>query len=228
MINPLRHYQIFQPEVFGNRRVDVIGAGATGSRVVVELVKLGVQNLHVWDFDHVESHNIANQVFGAADIGNLKAEAVAALAQRMGSAGVTPHTVAATPDDKFGEVVFLLTDTMASRKAIFDGAIKLRIGIRRLIETRMGVDQGRVYSIDPRVPAQINGWEKTLYEDTPAVQSACGTSITVGATAEVLAGLAVWQFIRWWKLEQGTSEAGLDNEIIFGLEPPLLMRKTFH
>ena len=227
MINTIRHNEVFQPDLFGQRRVDVIGVGATGSRVVMELVRLGVQQLHVWDFDRVESHNLANQAYGLEDVGKLKVEALAGLAARTAGVSLVLHPVAATPNDQFGEVVFLLTDTMASRREIFDGALKLRIGTRRVIETRMGVEQGRVYSIDPRVPVQIRGWEQSLYKDDQAVPSACGSTTTVGATAEILAGLAVWQFVRWWKLEQGTSETGLDNEIIFGLMPPLFMRKTF-
>ena len=71
-IDTRRHIDVFSPDLFGKRRIDVIGAGATGSRVVLALAKLGLDNIHVWDFDHVEAHNIANQVFGLADIGKLK------------------------------------------------------------------------------------------------------------------------------------------------------------
>ena len=72
----MRHLSVFSPHAFGNKRVDVVGAGATGSRIVFSLAKLGVANIHVWDFDKVEEHNIPNQVFSLSDIGKFKGEAL--------------------------------------------------------------------------------------------------------------------------------------------------------
>ena len=90
-VDPLRHLSVFSPEAFGNQRVDIIGAGATGSAIVLELAKLGVQNLHVWDFDTVESHNLANQAFGPRHVGEKKVAALASLVKDLADVDIVQH-----------------------------------------------------------------------------------------------------------------------------------------
>ena len=46
----------------------VIGCGAIGSHVCEELARLGISNVHLYDFDTVSSHNITNQMFKTNDI----------------------------------------------------------------------------------------------------------------------------------------------------------------
>lgn len=221
-INALRHQSVFDPDTFGKRRVDVIGAGATGSRIVLQLAKLGVANIHVWDFDKVEAHNIANQLFPMSSIGKLKVDAIKALINEQ--AGMEPaiHNEAVDGSQKLGEVVFLLTDTMDSRKKIWN-SLKLKLSTKLLIETRMGIDEGRIYAVNPSLSNHIKAYEATLYDsDKVAQKSACGASITVGATADVLAGYAIWQFVRW------VSDKEIqENEIIYTLRPPILLSRMF-
>ena len=61
MIDPTRHVLQFDPHVFYNRRVDVIGCGAVGGKIADMLGRYGVRNLHLHDGDIVEGHNVANQ-----------------------------------------------------------------------------------------------------------------------------------------------------------------------
>lgn len=225
-VDPLRHLSVFSPHAFGPRRVDVVGCGATGSRIVLSLAKLGVENIHVWDFDHVEEHNIPNQAFGVADIGLNKAVALAALVKAATGTEITVHEEKVDGTQTLGEVVFLLTDTMKSRKEIWDGALKYKLRANLLIETRMGADSGRVYNLNPNRPGQIKAYEETLYADEEAEVSACGASVSVGPTAETISGLAVWQFLRWFSIEQGGDDE-LDNEIIFSLRPMMTISRKF-
>lgn len=225
-IDPSRHLSVFSPSAFGSRRVDVIGAGATGSRVALSLAKLGVENLHVWDFDHVEEHNVANQAFGLSDVASLKVEALARLVNAQTGLEINTHPEKVDGSQPLGEVVFLLTDTMASRKAIWDGALKFKLRTKVVIETRMGADSGRVYTVNPNSPKHIRAWEETLCGDDVAEVSACGASVSVGPTAEVIAGLAVWQFIRWFTTENGGEEK-LDNEILLSLRPVVTLARSF-
>jgi molybdopterin/thiamine biosynthesis adenylyltransferase len=225
-VDPLRHLSVFPPHAFGARRVDVIGCGATGSRIALSLAKLGVENLHIWDFDTVEGHNLANQVFGLGDVGSLKVEALDRLIQRDSGVRVKPHAEKVDGSQDLGEIVFLLTDTMASRKEIWERGLKLKLRSKLLIETRMGADNGRVYAFNPCKRSHILEWEKTLYSDGEAEVSACGASISVGPTAEIISGLAVWQMVRWFTVEQGGQD-DLDNEIIFSLRSLITMNRQF-
>jgi len=225
-VDPLRHLSVFKPHAFGARRVDVIGCGATGSRVVLSLAKLGVENIHAWDFDTVEEHNLANQAFGLGDVGLLKVDALALLVQR--DVGIAIHTHAEKVDgaQSLGEVVFLLTDTMASRKEIWDRGLKLKLQTRLLVETRMGADSGRIYALNPNLLGHIRAWEEAWYPDEQAEVSACGASVSVGPTAEIIAGLAVWQMIRWFTIEEGGDDV-LDNEVILGLRSMNTISRQF-
>lgn len=226
-INPLRHLSVFSPNDFGSERIDVIGAGATGSKLVLQLAKLGIRNLHVWDFDKIESHNIANQMYSMSQIGKPKVEALKDLVKESAGIELQAHNEKVDGSQALGGVVFLLTDTMSSRKEIWEKGIKLKLGIKLMIETRMGVDNGRVYTINPRSMVHIRGWESTLCEDKKAVASACGASVTVGPTADVLAGMAVWQFIRWYRESQGQEVAGIENEVVFALRPMQMFSRNF-
>lgn len=219
-IDTTRHLDVFSPRVFGDRRIDVIGAGATGSRIVVSLAKLGIDNIHVWDFDVVESHNIANQSYALGDIGRPKVEALRDLVKAQTGLEISIHNERVDGKQVLGHVVFLLVDTMASRKEIFEKALCYKPRTKLMIETRMGADEGRVYTINPSKPAQIKGWQGTLYGDEAAPVSACGASITVGPTAEFISGLAVWQFIRWAAIDAGHQDA-LEHEILFVLRPSM-------
>ena len=221
-----RHVEVFSRDAFGNKRIDVIGAGATGSRIVLSLAKLGLENIHVWDFDVVEAHNIANQAYDQKHIGKLKVDALAEVVKEATGLKIHTHNERVDGSQTLGDVVFVLTDTMASRKEIWNKGIRYKIRTKLMIETRMGADEGRCYTVNPSKPGQVKGWEGTLYEDAKAVVSACGTSITVGPTAEFLSGLAVWQFIRWQAIQSGKEDT-LDNEIIFGLRPLYTMTRNF-
>jgi hypothetical protein len=222
VIDPARHRSIFSPDKFGGRRVDVVGVGATGSRIALSLAKLGVQNLHVWDHDKVEEHNIANQLYRISDAGHYKVTALAQLIHGQTGDTIHTHKEAVTGSTRLGEAVFLLTDTMSSRREIFAGAMAGKFSVKLMIETRMGVDDGRIYAVQPWNPIQARRWLHTLYDDDDATveASACGTSVTIGPTADLIAGFAVWQFIKWAAAEVTHSGDRLDFEVIFGGREP--------
>lgn len=196
IIDTSRHNSVFSAHNFGNRRVDVIGAGATGSAIVMQLAKLGIANIHVWDFDKVEEHNIANQLYGIHDIGKFKVDALAEIVLTTTGTQITAHNAAVDGNTTgFRDYVFLVTDTMSSRKDISNGAILFNPNIKFMIETRMGAELGMIYTINPSSPSQVTAWKNTLFDDAEAEVSACGASITVGPTANLIASYAVWQLI---------------------------------
>lgn len=195
-LNTIRHDYIFDSDTFATQ-VHLIGLGATGSKIAIELAKLGIKGelLHLWDYDKVESHNISNQLFGLQDIGKYKAEAVADIIKRDTGTEVNVH-VEEVKDQTMKGIVFLLTDTMKSRREIFENSIELNPNINAVIETRMGTDSCRIYTFDPVDANECKRWSETLCGDDVAEVSSCGTSISVGPTSSWIAGSAVWQFVR--------------------------------
>jgi len=225
-IEALRHLEVFSPTEFGERRIDVVGLGATGSRIMMSLAKLGLVNLHGWDHDTVEEHNIANQIYGLGDVGKLKVDAAFEHIKGETATEIIKHAEEVNGSQGLGEIVFLLTDTMASRKAIWDNALKFKLHVKLVIETRMDADNGRVYTINPSQLEHVKQYEETLYTDEVAATSACGAATTVGPTAELISGFAVWQMIRWFNIQQGKGDA-LDNEFIFSVRPYQMFSRTF-
>jgi len=70
--------------VLGDLSVSVIGAGGTGSAVAEQLVRLGVQRLHLLDPEELSGSNVT-RVYGStpADIGRPKVDILAAHLQRI-------------------------------------------------------------------------------------------------------------------------------------------------
>lgn len=208
-MNFSRQIEIFDPATF-NTPVHVIGAGATGSWVTLFLAKLGVKDITVWDFDRVEEHNLPNQAFGLIDIGLPKADAVAAEVLRATGTVIKANIQEVNARTRLNGIVFMLTDTMKSRKEIWDGAIKLNYGVKLLIETRMGLRGGRIYTIFPTDIQQIRKYEGTFYTDEEATASACGVSQSIICTAVNIASLAVWQFLKYNREEDFSNELLID------------------
>src|SRR3989344_1112514 len=198
-VDPARHLLIFNPERFDNARVDVIGCGAVGSRIAMELGKLGISNLHLWDGDVVAGHNVANQLYALADIGRRKVEALAEAISAATGLSPTVHCEHIEQSQILGDAVFLAVDTMAARKAIFKDCLHLKFTTKVVIEVRMGVEEVRVYGFNPRFRAEVLAWQETLVDDEMTVESACGARTTVGATAGITACLAVHRFLQWYR-----------------------------
>jgi len=200
-VDPIRHLQIFDPDRFDKNRVDVIGCGAVGSRIAMEMAKLGIRNLHLWDGDVVEAHNIANQLFVLRDIGRPKVEALAEAILAATGLSATVHHQRIEGPVTLGNVVFLAVDTMSARKAIFKDCLHLKFTTQVVIEVRMGVEELRVYGFNPRSRADVLAWNSTLIDDAKTVESACGARTTVGATAGITACLAVHRFLQYYRGE---------------------------
>ncbi len=190
-----RQLDLFSPEKFGDQEVHVIGLGATGSYVMLLLAKMGVRRLHGYDFDIVENHNLPNQVFRLRDVGRPKTQALAEIIKEQTGTEITVHEQKVDGTAKLKGIVFLLVDTMDARQQIWDGAIRMNAAIDLMVETRLAIDNGRIYAIRPFYPAEIKLWEETLYSDDEAEQSPC-TSRSIAPTVALIASLAVWKLIK--------------------------------
>jgi hypothetical protein len=221
-LSTTRHMPIFDHTKHTDR-VHIIGAGATGSRVFAALVELGVTNISVYDFDGVEAHNLANQIYKHSDISLSKVSGLLDWYRTKTSSAPPPEMEfhearvnARFPAKPLDGFVFLLTDTVESRKQIFDIYLHAeQCGrIKRVIETRMAALHGTVMHFDPNDADQAQRWLKSLPNEETAEVSACGSPISVGTTASIIANLAVQQYM--WLCE---NPAGADSRISVQLRP---------
>lgn len=192
-----RHDLYFNPALLDGR-VDIIGVGAVGSKVAMEIAKLGVSNIHLWDGDEVESHNISNQAFYLSDIGKPKVEAMKEHIKAATGLEVVANNRFISSEEELGRIVFLCVDTMKARKDIFENCLKNNFVTDLVVEVRMGIEEFRVYGFNPCSRSDIIDWSATLVDDEKTVESACGSKTTVGATASMTAALAVSRFMQWF------------------------------
>lgn len=211
-----RQVNIFKPDEF-KTPIHIIGGGATGSWLAFSLAKMGIENITVYDFDEVGMHNLPNQMFGLNDVGKNKALSIKALIRRFTGFNIKARNVKFESQLPLQGIVFILTDTMKSRKDIFLKSIKNNPLIGLLIETRMDLRGGRIYAIDPKDRDICKAYEETLYSDDEAEVSACGVSQTVLPTAMGIVSNAIWKMLNFINNEPYENETIVDfsNEVIF-------------
>lgn len=211
-----RQINILNPEEF-KTPIHVIGGGATGSWLTFSLAKMGIENVTVYDFDEVGMHNLPNQLFGLREVDQNKAIALKNIIRRFTGLTIKAKNVKFESQTPLQGIVFILTDTMKSRKDIYNRSIKNNPMIELVIETRMDLRGGRVYAFDPKNRELCKEYEKTFYSDDDAEVSACGVSQTALPTALGIVSNAMWKMINHINNEPFENETIMDfsNEILF-------------
>jgi molybdopterin-synthase adenylyltransferase len=173
-------------------RATVIGVGAIGRDVALQLAAIGVPRLQLVDFDVVDLTNVTTQGYLAADVGQPKVLATAAAVRQLDPA-VTVEYIQDRyrPKMETGEAVFCCVDSIDARAAIWRSA-----GSKR----RFWCD-GRMLGEVLRVLAVADGhgrehYPTTLFARSEAQAGRCTARSTIYA-ASIAAGLMVHQFTRW-------------------------------
>lgn len=228
-----RQLDIFDPLKF-NTPIVIIGVGAVGGWLALILAKSGIKTITVYDFDIVEEHNLPNQPYGLADVGNLKINALQDLIFRDCGFYINKFNERFTKDTLItpGSIVYLCTDTMSSRKEIWNSVIKHNVTIPLMVETRLGAEVGKIYTINPIDSAHIEAYEKTLYSDEESEESPC-TYRSIGTVVVTIAGLAAHKVIKYHKnidfnskieIKEGRKE---ENSGMFCIRPLLVTTAKF-
>jgi hypothetical protein len=215
-----RTRRYFEPSWLQGRDVHVVGAGALGSRIIEGLARDGVSAIHVYDDDAYEGLNQSNQRFLHRSLGEPKASAIGEyVSECVGEDVVIPHLARVDTNTPLTGFVFTAIDHQDTRIALWNGLFKQNAGISLLIDSRMGADGGRIVALDPNNFGHIGQYEQDhLYTQEGAEQTGCVTDDSIGSTADIVAGHALWRLKRWLHFEQGSSDP-YDNFIGFGLIP---------
>lgn len=220
-ISTVRHDEVFDARK-NNTQITIVGAGATGSRVFMALIELGLTNITVFDDDVVEGHNLANQAYVRHQVGKPKVMSLADL-YRFKTGYMPPESMLFINERvpcqgiPLKGTVFLLTDTMASRKEIYDKEIKDNPEVTHVIETRMASTHGNIFSFSPYEKAKSQRWRDGLTNDEGGEVSACGSSLSVGTTASIIANMAVWQM-----MHSMTNPEAVEGRLDVYLNPTML------
>src|SRR3954465_9955863 len=78
-----RQQDLVPAERLAELAITVIGVGAVGRQVALQLAATGARRLQLVDFDQVDESNITTQGYLADDVGLLKVAALAAAIKRV-------------------------------------------------------------------------------------------------------------------------------------------------
>ena len=187
-----RQKDIVPPERLNQCKATVIGVGAIGRQVALQLAAIGIPWLELVDFDVVEESNLASQGYMEDDLQRYKVDATADLCQQINH-DLEVHVVS----DRFrrsmdiGDVVFCAVDKIDIRRLIWE-AIKDRTAF--FADGRMSAEVIRVLTACD--PTSREHYPTTLFAAEDAYQGPCTAKTTIYC-ANIAAGLMLAQFTKY-------------------------------
>lgn len=183
----------------------VIGVGAIGRQVALQLTAIGVGDLTLIDFDRVDETNLATQGYRMQDMGIAKVEATSQVLRELNSdLQLTTICDRFRPRQSSGQAVFCCVDSITARQAIW-----------RSVNSRCRFwSDGRMLGEVIRVVVASDEESRrhyltTLFSQSEAQPGRCTARSTI-YSANIAAGLMVHQFARWLR-DQPTDADTLFN-----------------
>ena len=169
----------------------VIGVGAIGRQVALQLAALGVRSFILIDHDTVDLSNVTTQGYCLDDVGHRKVHALAGALQRYDGQIATAETPDRfRPDMHVSDVIFCCVDSIETRAAIWR---KVGRGAEFWADGRMRGEVLRV--LVAADDASRVHYPTTLFPESEAQLGACTVRSTLYA-ASIAAGLTLHQFVR--------------------------------
>ncbi len=170
----------------------MIGLGAIGRQVALQLAAMGITSLQLVDFDVVEPSNLSSQGFLEKDLGKFKVDATADLCREIND-GLEPYPVATRfrRSMKTGSVLFCCVDRIETRRQIWE-AVQNRAEF--FCDGRMAAEVLRVVTVSDFASRQR--YPETLFASQEAYAGSCTAKATIYC-ANVAAGLMLSQFAKW-------------------------------
>lgn len=164
-------------------KIAVLGVGATGSHIVMELIKLGFTDISIVDTGLVKEHNITNQVYPLTLIGKNKAEALKIITHSRYESNLQDYD-----EDRTYDIVFNCVDEYKSRQHFRDTAQWNRL----FIETAFDVYSSDLFMMTSK---PLLSSIPTGQGNTSEVTSACGSRLSVSASIQGFIGFVIWGLI---------------------------------
>jgi len=198
----VRQRELVPPQRLTQCRAMVIGVGAIGRQVAVQLAAVGVGQIDLVDFDQVAVENLAAQSYWPADLGRAKVHATADLCR-----SINPDTLVHAHANVFRRssvkamgafhdrerrlAVFCCVDSITTRRLVWE-AVRARAAL--FVDGRMSAEVIRVLAVGE--PAHDDYYGTTLFDQGEAHVGACTARSTI-YTASIAAGLMLGQFTKW-------------------------------
>lgn len=203
-MNLAKSFEFFDPETCTDK-IHLIGCGSVGSSVAELLARFGLKNVNLYDFDVVEEHNLANQMFTTEDLYKEKTE------------GIYKRWVEINPEaeksikiynegwngQKLSGYVFLCVDNIDLRRKIVNDN-KYNLNIKAMFDFRTALTEAQHYAADWNKQEDIDRFLDTMdFSHEEAEKnvpiSACKVSLCVMPTVWSVAMAGVVNFVNFVK-----------------------------
>jgi molybdopterin-synthase adenylyltransferase len=212
----LRQRDIVPPAQLAICHPLIIGVGAVGHAIALQLAAMGAQAMTLVDDDIVDVVNLATQAYAPDQLGQPKVEAAAADCRRL-----NPDLTVQTCAEKFrrssirslncfagGEgriVVFCCVYSITARSIVWES---VRQKASFFADARMSAEVVRILASDR--PAHDQHYPSTLFRQEEAFTGACTSRSTIYC-ASVAAALMISMFTRWLR------QMPLDHDVLLNL-----------
>jgi hypothetical protein len=208
----LRQRDLVPPEKLADCHGVIVGVGAIGRQVALQLASMGVKQLTLIDHDVVDVVNLAPQGYTPRDLNQPKVEATARWCQKL-----NPELSVTTLAERFRRssarwcgtesrlVAFCCVDSISARKIVWEG---LKDSSSFFADARMSGEVIRVLA-SPRPPMESH-YPTTLFSQEQAFAGTCTAKSTI-YTASIAAGLMLSQFTRWLR------ELPVERDVVLNL-----------
>ncbi|MFC1677828.1 ThiF family adenylyltransferase [Planctomycetota bacterium] len=173
----------------------IIGVGAIGRQVAIQLTAIGVPHLQLVDFDSVETSNLATQGFLQKDLKRPKvdvtAEFVREMNQDLNVEVILERFKRSTP---VGNCVFVCVDSIVIRKLIWD-TVKDKVAF--YCDGRMSAEVLRIITACDEKSRDY--YPQTLFTAEQAHTGPCTAKTTIYC-ANIAAGFMLAQFTKYLRL----------------------------
>ena len=188
-------------------KATVIGVGAIGRQVALQLAAMGVPWLQLIDFDVVETSNLASQGYLEDDLGKLKVEATGMLCRRINSGiEIIPVAERFRRSTDAGNAVFCAVDKIDVRRLVWE-AVKNTASF--YVDGRMSAETLRVLTACD--PESRRHYPTTLFRTEEAFVGPCTAKTTIYC-ANIAAGMMIAQFTKY--LRQLPVEADIQLNLL--------------
>jgi sulfur carrier protein ThiS adenylyltransferase len=207
-----RQATLFPQTILSLAKATVVGVGAIGHQVAIQLAAIGVPTITLVDFDTIEIVNLGPQAFPAADVGKTKVSAVASRCRALNPdirIEEVPRRISL--EDDMSDILFCCVDSIDTRNRIFTAFSEQKQNKHALfVDGRMSAETLRILTAEGDIAESLAYYRTTLFPEAEAFHGECTAKSTV-FTANIAAGFMVEQFSKW------TRNIPRDRDILMNL-----------
>jgi hypothetical protein len=201
-----------------NGPLQILGLGCGGSFFARQIAWKGSEfapEVHGWDGDVVEDHNVGPQTYQKEHVGMFKTEALALQLLAWGRIPLIQHPEYIDGPRDLSGYVLMAVDKMSTRWKLWEGSIRRNKNVSLMIELRLETIGSYIHVVDPNNDDHVSEWERYWYPDNEATTLglSCSGATTLFPIADLTAALCLTQLIKVAHADQP------DNQIRVELDP---------